>query len=92
MKITFEQVGDYLFPETIQREAPCEVTPPLGRYGQMHKEFLRKHRPTLYRELLQSERLYPICQEIDESAEHRMNVITDREVAHEIILTELVYA
>jgi len=57
----------------------------------MHKKYLREHRTILYNTLFLSERLYPLCREIDEAAAHRFATIEDREVAHEIILSELVY-
>jgi hypothetical protein len=57
----------------------------------MHKAYLKEHKPILYSQLLSSERLYPLCREIDEAAETRLATIPDREVAHEIILSELVY-
>ena len=42
--------------------------PPLGLYGELHKRHLREHRPILYSRLLLSEKLYPLCREIDEAA------------------------
>jgi hypothetical protein len=57
----------------------------------MHKAYLKEHRPILYNQLLLSERLYPLCREIDEAAANRLAMIPDREAAHEIILAELVY-
>ena len=66
-------------------------TPPLGRYGTMHKAFLKKHKPKVYRELLATGRLHYICSEIDEAAATRLANIPDKEMAHEIILHELVY-
>ena len=90
-KITYTRVGDYLLPTITLNEPPHEMTQPLGRYGRMHKKYLRDHRPILYNQLLLSERLYPLCREIDEAAAHRLAAIPDHEVAHEIILAELVY-
>ena len=91
MEISYRRVGDYLLPNIILNEPPKELTAPLGRYGRMHKAYLREHRPILYSQLLLSERLYPLCHEIDEAAAARMAVIQNREAAHEIILSELVY-
>ena len=64
--------------------------PPLGRYGMMHKNYLREHKAALYAKLLLSERLYPLCREVDEAAATRLTTIPDRVQAHEIILAELV--
>ena len=88
-KITYTRVGDYLLPD-IKLSDPAGA-PSLGHYGLMHKTYLQEHRPILYNTLLLSERLYPLCREIDQAAKHRLATITDREVAHEVILFELVY-
>ena len=89
MEISYTRVGDYLLPDIRLSDPPN--APPLGRYGCMHKEYLREHRPVLYNQLLLSERLYPLCREVDETAATRLAVIPDHETAHEIILSELVY-
>jgi hypothetical protein len=88
-EITYKQVSDYFLPD-IALSDPVDARP-LGRYGMMHKEYLRREKPALYASLLLSERLYPLCREIDEAAAHRMATIPDRETAHQIILSELVY-
>jgi len=88
-EITYTKVGDYLLPDIRLADPPD--APPLGRYGMMHKNYLREERPTLYASLLLSERLYPLCREIDEAAANRLATIENRDVAHEIILAELVY-
>ena len=89
MEIDYIAVGEYFLP-AIKLSDPPDA-PPLGRYGMMHKEYLREHRPILYSQLLLSERLYPICREVDCAALHRLTTIHDREQAHEIILNELIY-
>ncbi|MDR0813013.1 MAG: TnpV protein [Oscillospiraceae bacterium] len=88
--IEYIQVGDYLLP-AIRLSDPPDA-PPLGKYGRMHKEYLREEKSALYSLLLLSERLYPLCREIDIAAQTRLDAIGDREIAHEIILAELVYA
>lgn len=89
MEIKYYMVGEYLLPNITLSDPPDAL--PLGQYGMMHKNYLREHRPILYNQLLMSERLYPLCREIDEAAATRLAVITDRKIAHEVILSELVY-
>ena len=89
MEITYTLVGDYYLPDLKLSDPPD--APPLGRYGMMHKNYLREEKPAMYAALLLSERLFPLCREVDEAAAHRLATIADREVAHEIILSELVY-
>jgi hypothetical protein len=57
----------------------------------MRKAYLKEHRTIFYNTLLLSERLFSHLREIDEAAAHRIATIPDKEVAHEIILDELVY-
>jgi len=89
-ELTYTLVGDYYLPNLKLSDPPD--APPLGRYGTMHKEYLWTEKPVLYASLLLSEKLYPLCREIDEAAAHRFATIKNLEIAHEIILTELVYA
>ena len=90
MELSYTQVGDYLLPDIRLSESPD--APPLGKYGMMHKAYLKEHKSILYGQLLLSERLYPLCREVDEAAATRLRTIPNREVVHEIILSELVYA
>ncbi|GHU92166.1 hypothetical protein FACS1894202_14610 [Clostridia bacterium] len=59
MELTYSRVGDYLIPNIALSDPPN--TPPLGKYGRMHKAFLKEHKSALYSQLLLSERLYPLC-------------------------------
>lgn len=88
-EISYTRVGDYLLPNIALADAPH--APSLGKYGTMHKEYLRKEKPALYATLLLNERLYPLCRGIDDAAATRLASIPDRATAHEIILAELVY-
>jgi hypothetical protein len=87
MELSYSQHGDYLLPNVVLSDSK----EPLGRYGMLHKAYLRREKPTLYSQLLLSERLYPLCREVDEAAATRLATIGDREIAHEVILAELVY-
>ncbi len=88
-ELIYTRAGDYLLPNVRLSEPPG--APSLGRYGMMHKEYLRREKTTLYTSLLLSEHLYPLCREIDEAAKHRIAETLNHESAHEIILTELVF-
>ena len=68
-KLTYIQNGDYLIPDLKLTEQPQK---PLGKYGRMRKTYLKEHRPTLYNQLLMTEKLYPHLAEIDETANRRL--------------------
>jgi hypothetical protein len=87
--ITYTLTGDYLLPDIALSDPPD--APPLGRYGMLHKAYLREWKPALYAKLLLTERLYPLCREIDKAAQARLEAIGDPAIAHEVILAELIY-
>jgi hypothetical protein len=87
--ISYSLVGDYYLPNLKLSDPPN--APPLGKYGRMHKAFLKEHKSALYSQLLLSERLYPLCRAVDEAAAERLAAIGDPEIAREIIFAELVY-
>ena len=89
-EITYCVVGEYLLPNLVLSDPPD--APSLGLYGELHKRYLYNHRPIQYSELLLTERLYPLCRAVDEQAAERIRTQHDREQAHEMVLTELVYA
>lgn len=85
MEISYTLVGDYYLPN-IKLSDPPNATP-LGKYGMMHKSYLKDKRPILYSQLLLSEKLYPLCREIDEAAKSRLEL----GMSESDILSELVY-
>lgn len=71
--LTYSRAGDYLLPDLILEEQTSPVTEePIGKYGQMRKNFLKQHRTMTYNALLLEEKLYPQLREIDRMAEQRM--------------------
>ena len=62
--INYTLAGDYYLPEMVSAEAAVE----LGRYGLRHKEFLRKNKRAVYRQLTMEGRLNIYLSEIDRSA------------------------
>lgn len=68
-KLTYTQVGDYFLPDLQLREQPER---PLGKYGMMHKTYLKEHRPGLYSCLSIKGELFTHCLEIEDAAESRL--------------------
>ena len=67
--LTYTMNGDYQIPDLKLTEQPEK---PLGKYGRMRKAYLKEHRPLIYNQLLQTEKLYPHLLEIDETANSRL--------------------
>ena len=62
---------------------------PIGRWGRLHKEYLKTYRPLFYNELLLSGKLYTILADLDEQAAERCRLIVRQMAQAEGITEEL---
>lgn len=62
---------------------------PIGRWGRLHKKYLKNYRPILYQSLLLSGRLYTILADLDEQAAERCRLIVQQMAQAERITEEL---
>ena len=83
--IGYTRVGDYYIPNL-----SCPTNHhPIGRWGRLHKEYLKTYRPLLYNELLLSGKLYTILADLDEQATERCYFIIQQMAQPEGITEEL---
>ena len=69
---TYRQVGDYFIPSiTLPDDGEYQI----GKYGRMHRSYLKEHRPILYTNLLTSGTLHRHLAEIDQACNERMAII-----------------
>ena len=85
--IDYTLSGDCYLPEL---KLP-EETRPIGRWGRLHREYLKNYRPLLYNELLLSGRLQTILADLDEQAAERCRLIV-RQMAQAEGITEEIKA
>ena len=85
--IDYTLSGDCYLPEL---KLP-EETRPIGRWGRLHREYLKNSRPLLYNELLLSGRLQTILADLDEQAAERCRLIV-RQMAQAEGITEEIKA
>lgn len=64
--------GDYYFPDCAAPEADSK---PIGKWGRMHRDYLKEHKPGLYSHLILSGRLYRQLTELNDQAQARLEVI-----------------
>ena len=83
--IDYTLSGDCYLPEL---KLP-EETRPIGRWGRLHREYLKNSRPLLYNELLLSGRLHTILADLDEQAAERCRLIIQQMAQAEDITEEL---
>lgn len=69
--IDYVLVGDYYIPDL---KLPEEKRP-VGKYGCMHREYLRENNPALFNDLVLSCQLWTYLADINEQAQERLQVI-----------------
>ena len=79
------RVGDYYIPDL---ELPQE-TRPIGKWGRMHREYLREHKPIQYNCLLLSGELWTYLADLNEQAQDRLERMIDQMKATEGVTEEL---
>lgn len=68
--LIYKQNGDYLLPDLGLTEAEQK---PLGKYGRMRMQYLEQDRPGLYTRLILSGKLMEHLQEIETTAQTRLD-------------------
>ena len=71
MKLEYIRNGDYYIPNlTIQKEERS-----IGKWGRMHREFLREHHPIRFSRLVLSDTLFTYLADLNEQANQRMEIL-----------------
>ena len=84
-QITYIKVGDYYIPDW---KLPKE-TRPIGRWGRMHRDYLKEHRPVIFNQLVLSGKLWTYLADISEQAQHQMEVLVKQMMVSEGVTEEL---
>ena len=71
MEMQYIRVGDYFIPDL---ELP-EETRPIGKWGRMHREYLKEYKPIQYNCLLLSGELWTYLADLNEQAQDRLERI-----------------
>ena len=78
-------VGDYYIPNL---KLP-EESRPIGRWGRMHRDYLREYHPAQYNDLLLSGKLWTYLADLNEQAQARFEVIVDQMKVAENVTEDL---
>ena len=70
-RIDYVLVRDYYIPDL---KLPEEERP-IGKYGCMHREYLRDHHPMLFNDLVLTCQLWTYLADINEQAQERLQII-----------------
>ena len=78
-------VGDYYIPDL---KLPEEERP-IGKYGRMHREYLKENNPILFNDLVLSCWLWTYLADINEQAQGRYSLIVEQMKKAEFVTEEL---
>ena len=84
-QITYIKAGDYYIPDW---KLPEEHRP-IGRWGRMHRDYLKEYRPVVFNQLVLSGNLWTYLSDINEQAQQRMEVLVKQMMYHEGVTEEL---
>ena len=71
----YELIGDYYIPVLT---LSSEEQRPIGKWGRMHRDYLKEHRPILFNDLMLSGQLWTSLADLNEQAQERLSVIVDQ--------------
>ena len=83
--IEYILVGDYYIPD---RKFPNEERP-IGKYGRMHREYLKEHNPMMFNDLVLEGQLWTYLADLNEQAQERLSLIVEQMKAAEGVTEEL---
>lgn len=83
--IDYILAGDYYIPDL---KLP-EENRPIGRYGRLHREYLKQEHPARYSSLILTGTLWIYLADLNEQAEKRLNLIIEQMKAAEGVTEEL---
>ena len=73
-ELTYTLVGDYYIPNI----ALPEENRPIGRWGRLHRDYLEKHHPILFNDLVLSGQLWIYLADLNEQAQERLSLMVEQ--------------
>ena len=83
--IAYELVGDYYIPIL---ELPNEKRS-IGKYGRMHREYLKEYNPMMFNDLVLTGQLWTYLADLNEQAQNRLQLIIRQMQETEKVTDEL---
>lgn len=80
-ELNYIQCGDYYIPDI---RLP-EESRPIGRFGRMHRDYIKEHRPVLFNALCLDGTLWMYLADLNEQAQKRLELIIEQMKAAESV-------
>lgn len=78
-------VGDYYIPDL---KLPHEEHP-IGKYGRMHREYLKEHNPMMFNDLVLDGQIWTYLADLNEQAQERLSLIVEQTKVADGVTEEL---
>ena len=82
----YELIGDYYIPVLTLSSAEQR---PIGKWGRLHRDYIKEHRPILFNDLVLSGQLWTHLADLNEQAQERLSLIVDQMKEAEDVTEEL---
>ena len=82
----YELIGDYYIPVLT---LSSEEQRPIGKWGRMHRDYLKEHRPILFNDLVLSGQLWTYLADLNELTQERLSLIVEQMKTSEGVTEEL---
>ena len=82
----YELIGDYYIPVLT---LPSEEQRSIGKWGRMHRDYLKEQRPILFNNLILSGQLWSYLADLNEQAQERLSLIVEQMKASEGVTEKL---
>ena len=83
--IEYVLVGDYYIPDL---KLPHEERP-IGKYGRMHREYLKEYNPMMFNDLVLDGQLWTYLADLNEQAQEHLSLIVEQMKVSEGVTEEL---
>ena len=82
----YELIGDYYIPVLT---LSSEEQRPIGKWGRMHRDYLKEHCPIIFNDLILSGQLWSYLADLNEQAQKRLSLIVEQMKASEGVSEKL---
>ena len=84
-ELNYIRFGDYYIPDI----RLSEETRPIGRWGRMHRDYIKEHKPIRFNDLCLSGELWTYLADLNEQAQSRLELIIEQMKAAEGVTEKL---
>ena len=82
----YELIGDYYIPVLT---LSSDEQRPIGKWGRMHRDYLKEHRPILFNDLILNGQLWTYLADLNEQAQERLSLMVEQMKASEGVTEEV---